>query len=51
MNKLFIDTSAWIAAADSDETKHSEVCVAKDQWLANQGILVTLIMLSMKHLP
>lgn len=41
MKKLFVDTSAWVAAADASEAFHHTVCHARDQWLAKGHILVT----------
>jgi hypothetical protein len=41
MKAVFIDTSAWIAAADADDPLHEAVRQERDRWLSDGGILVT----------
>lgn len=41
MKYLFVDTAGWIAAADSADPAHQKVCCARDQWLRDEGMLMT----------
>lgn len=41
MNALFVDTSAWVAAADAADPAHEAVRRARDQWLASGGLLIS----------
>lgn len=41
MNALFVDTSAWVAAADADDPLNESVRRARDQWLASGGVLIS----------
>ena len=41
MKLMFVDTAAWIAAADSADTSGPGVRKARDQWLSEGGMLVT----------
>lgn len=41
MSKLFVDTSGWMAAADSSESLHKKVCKSRDEWLERGGLLIT----------
>ena len=41
MKYLFVDTAGWIAAADGADPAYPEVCRARDQWLQNEGMLMT----------
>lgn len=41
MKSIFVDTAAWIAAADSADISGPSVRDARDQWLSEGGILVT----------
>ena len=41
MRHLFVDTAAWVAAADSRDTAGAAVRQARDQWLASGGVLTT----------
>ena len=38
---MFVDTAAWVAAADSRDTAGPAVRKARDQWLASGGVLTT----------
>ena len=40
-NPLFVDTAGWVGAADADDSKNSDICKARDQWLREGGILAT----------
>ena len=41
MRQMFVDTAAWVAAADSRDTAGSAVREARDQWLLSGGVLTT----------
>lgn len=41
MKSIFVDTAAWIAAADSADISGPSVREARDRWLSEGGILVT----------
>ncbi len=41
MRHMFVDTAAWVAAADSRDTAGAAVRKARDQWLSSGGILTT----------
>ena len=41
MKQMFVDTAAWVAAADSRGTEGSAVRDARDQWLSSGGVLTT----------
>ena len=41
MRHMFVDTAAWVAAADSRDTAGPAVRKARDQWLASGGVLTT----------
>lgn len=41
MRQMFVDTAAWVAAADSRDTAGSAVRDARDQWLSSGGLLTT----------
>ncbi|MBI4356936.1 MAG: type II toxin-antitoxin system VapC family toxin [Gammaproteobacteria bacterium] len=41
MNKLFVDTSGWMAAADGSEFSHKKMCIVRDDWLEKGGLLIT----------
>ena len=41
MRHMFVDTAAWVAAADSRDTAGPTVRKARDQWLASGGVLTT----------
>ena len=41
MRQMFVDTAAWVAAADSSDTAGSAVREARDQWLSSGGVLTT----------
>ena len=41
MRQMFVDTAAWVAAADSRDTTGSAVREARDQWLSSGGVLTT----------
>ena len=41
MRQMFVDTAAWVAAADSRDTAGSAVRDARDQWLSSGGVLTT----------
>ena len=41
MRQMFVDTAAWVAAADSRDTAGSAVRDARDQWLSSGGMLTT----------
>ena len=41
MRHMFVDTAAWVAAADSRDTAGAAVRKARDQWLASGGVLTT----------
>ena len=38
---MFVDTAAWVAAADSKDTSGPAVREARDQWLLSGGLLTT----------
>lgn len=38
---MFVDTAAWVAAADSKDTSGSAVREARDQWLSSGSLLTT----------
>ena len=38
---MFVDTAAWIAAADTADASGSAVRKARDQWLSEGGVLTT----------
>jgi len=38
---MFVDTAAWVAAADHADAAGSAVRKARDQWLSEGGVLVT----------
>lgn len=38
---MFVDTAAWVAAADAADAAGSAVRQARDQWLSNGGVLTT----------
>ena len=38
---LFVDTAAWVSAADASDPRSSHVREAPDTWLAGGGVLVT----------
>ncbi len=38
---IFVDTSAWVAIADSDETRHSQATTLYREILAGPALLVT----------
>ena len=38
---MFVDTAAWIAAADAADASGSAVRKARDQWLSEGGVLTT----------
>ena len=38
---MFVDTAAWVAAADSADAANSAVRDARDKWLAEGGVLTT----------
>ena len=41
MRSLFVDTAAWVAAADTADVAGSAVRKARDQWLSDRGVLTT----------
>ena len=41
MRQMFVDTAAWVAAADSRDTAGAAVRKARDQWLSSGGVLTT----------
>ena len=41
MRQMFVDTAAWVAAADSRDAAGSAVRDARDQWLSSGGVLTT----------
>ena len=41
MRLLFVDTAAWVAAADSAAATSAAVRAARDEWLAAGGVLTT----------
>ena len=41
MKLMFVDTAAWVAAADTADTASSLVQEARDQWLSGGGFLTT----------
>ena len=41
MRSLFVDTAAWVAAADARDDAGPAVIEARDRWLAQGGILTT----------
>ena len=41
MRQMFVDTAAWVAAADRRDTAGSAVRDARDQWLSSGGLLTT----------
>ena len=41
MRSLFVDTAAWVAAADARDATGSAVREARDRWLSQGGILIT----------
>ena len=41
MRQIFVDTAAWVAAADSKDAAGSAVREARDQWLSSGGYLTT----------
>jgi uncharacterized protein len=41
MKKLFTDTSGWMAIADGADPLHNSSIRARNQWLKDEGILVT----------
>ena len=38
---MFVDTAAWVAAADAADAAGSAVRKARDQWLSDGGVLTT----------
>ena len=38
---MFVDTAAWVAAADSSDTAGPAIREARDQWLSSGGTLTT----------
>ena len=38
---MFVDTAAWVAAADQSDAAGPAVRQARDQWLASGGVLTT----------
>ena len=41
MRQMFVDTAAWVAAADSRDTAGAAVRKVRDQWLSSGGVLTT----------
>lgn len=41
MRLMFVDTAAWVAAADHADAAGSAVRKARDQWLSEGGVLAT----------
>ena len=41
MKLMFVDTAAWVAAADSADAACSFVQESRDQWLSAGGLLTT----------
>lgn len=41
MRPLFVDTAAWVAAADAKDPAGAAVREARDHWLSEGGVLVT----------
>ena len=41
MRQMFVDTAAWVAAADSRDAAGSAVRDARDRWLSSGGLLTT----------
>lgn len=41
MRSLFVDTAAWVAAADARDAAGPTVRKARDRWLSEGGVLVT----------
>lgn len=41
MRTMFVDTAAWVSAADSADNSGLSVRQNRDQWLSDGGILVT----------
>lgn len=41
MKYLFVDTSGWMACADAGDSDHVDACIARDEWLAKEGLLLT----------
>ena len=41
MRSLFVDTAAWVAAADARDPAGPAVREARDRWLSQGGVLVT----------
>lgn len=41
MRSIFVDTAAWVASADSNDSANLAVREARDQWLAAGGVLTT----------
>ena len=41
MRQMFVDTAAWVAAADSSDAAGSAVRNARDGWLSSGGVLTT----------
>ena len=41
MRSLFVDTAAWVAAADAGDATGPAVREARDRWLSQGGMLVT----------
>lgn len=41
MNRIFVDTSGWMAMADSKDPLHIKSLEARDEWFEQGGILVT----------
>lgn len=41
MRSLFVDTAAWVAAADASDAAGPAVMEARDRWLSQGGVLIT----------
>ena len=41
MKFLFVDTAGWMACADGADPAHRKACAARDEWLEQEGRLLT----------
>lgn len=41
MKFLFVDTAGWMACADGADPAHATACAGRDQWLEQEGHLLT----------
>lgn len=39
---MFVDTAAWVAAADRSDGENAAVRDARDRWLSQGGLLATI---------